>query len=206
MRKVRKKKRTREEVKPEPKEEDSQPNVEQRGPPNVHMAPPPPGARVKEPEDEWEIRGKRVIRYHRKPRKVTFTPSGTGCPVDVSKLKSKRVTHSINSDTQVIQECVDEWRCTMPYYNPFDDPNATWTGWTEFEIEDEHNVPVQEEPRGGAKRKADDEGNEGKNGMPDRPDETNEGAGIKRKAEDEGDDERIRRLTLRQKRAKPEEE
>ena len=159
--------------------------------PNVHMAPPPPGARVKEPEDEWEIRGKRVIRYHRKPRKVTFTPVGAGCPVDVSKLKPKRVTHSINLDTQVIQECVDEWRCTRPCYHPFEpDLNAAWTGWTEFEIEDEHNAPVQEEPRGGVKRKADGEGNEEKNGMPDRPDETHESTGVKRKAEEEEEDER----------------
>ena len=112
------------------------------------MAPPPPGARVKEElEDEWEVRGRRVIRHHRKPRKVTFTPVGTNCPVDVSKLKSKRVTHSINLESQVIQECVDEWRCDRPYYNPFEpDLNARWTGWAEFELEDEvTTLPAEEE-------------------------------------------------------------
>ena len=102
---------------------------------------------MKEAEDWWEIRGRRVIRHHRKPRKVTFTPVGTGCPVNVSKLKPKRVTHSINLDAQAIQESVDDWNRTMPYYNPFDDPNATWTGWTEFELKDEGNAPAEEGQR-----------------------------------------------------------
>ena len=137
----------------------------------------------------------KVICYHRKPRKMTFTPVNTRCPVNYTKLKSKRVTHCINLETGAIMECVDEWRCTHPHYCPFgsESNNVIWTGWTQFEIEDGSNSPAEEETRGGAKRKAEDEGNEERDRMPDRLDEAIEGAGVKRKAEDEGDEERTRR-------------
>ena len=108
------KKRSREEVKSEakPKEEDK--TKEETDRPNLHVAPPPPGARVKEEEDEWEIRGNRVICHHRKQRRMTFTPVNTKCPINYDKLKSKRVTHCINLETGDIKECVDEWRCIRP--------------------------------------------------------------------------------------------
>ena len=153
-------------------------------------APPPLEARVKEEEDEWEIRGNRVICYHRKPRKMTFTPVNTRCPVNFNKLKSKRVTHCINLETGEIRECVDEWRCTRPYYSPFEAEwaNASWTGWAEFEIEDEGNPPVEEEPRGGVTREVEED-------QEVNPEAEEDGAraGVKRKAEEEGDEERTRR-------------
>ena len=147
---VNKKKRSREEATPKGNQREEAPQ------PNVHMAPPPAGARVKEEEDEWVVKGNKVICFHRKPRRTTFTPVNTRCPVDYTKLKSKRVTHCINLETGAIVECVDERRCTRPYYSPFEpeSTNVTWTGWTEFEIEDERNLAAKEEPRGGAKRKA----------------------------------------------------
>ena len=121
---------------------------------------------------------------------MTFTPVNSRCPISYDKLKSKRVTHCINLETGDIKECVDEWRCARPYYSPFEAEwaNASWTGWTEFEIEDERNLPVEEEPRGGAKRKA-EEDQEAK--LDEDEDEAR--GGVKRKAEEEGDEERMRR-------------
>ena len=159
-------------------------------------APPPPEARVKEPEDWWEVRGNRVIRHHRKPRQITFTPAGTGCPIDVSKLTAKRVTHAINVDTQVIQETVDEWRCTRPYYNPFENsdlPNSTWTGWTEFEIMEEQAGLPQEETRGGAKRGPEEVEAEEDRAVTAKTEDESGKPGVKRTAEEEGDEERTRR-------------
>ena len=104
---VTRKKRSREETNPrtghftasEANPRRSEEKKEETDRPNLHMAPPPPGARVKEEQDEWEIRGNKVICYHRKPRKMTFTPVNTKCPINYTKLKSKRVTHCINLET-----------------------------------------------------------------------------------------------------------
>ena len=146
------------------------------------MTPPPPGARVKEPEDEWEIRGNKVICFHRKPRKMTLTPMNTKCPIDPKRLESKRVTHCINMETGEIKACVDEWRCTRPYHHPFEVEwgNVYWTGWTEFTIKDEPNQPAEEEPRGGAKRKAEEDHEANLD-----EDEDDTRGGVKRKAEEE---------------------
>ena len=57
---VTRKKRSREEAKDEVR------TKEESGRPNVHMAPPPAGARAKEEEDEWVIKGNKVICFHRK--------------------------------------------------------------------------------------------------------------------------------------------
>ena len=73
--------------------------------------------------DQWIVRGRSIIREFRTPRQMTFTPRGSGCPVDASRLKAKRVTHSIRIDDAegAIQVTEDDWRtATMPYFNPFE--------------------------------------------------------------------------------------
>ena len=151
------------------------------GPSVKASTPPPAEARVNDGlVDEWIIIGKRVIRQFRKPRLVTFTPHNTGCPVDPNRLKARRVTHCINVETGEIVECEDDWKtCQRPYFNPLDS-GERWTGWTEFEIEDEEvNEPMGQQ-EDGSKMVFED-------GSKKAP---------KRKAEDEGDDERAKREEL----------
>ena len=105
--------------------------------------------------------------------------------MDPSRLKSRRVTHCISTQPpHKIQECEDEWRCSRPYYNPLepDLPGATWTGWTEFEITEEQAELLQEEPRGGAKRRPEEAEAEEDKAVTARADNESGKPGVKRKA------------------------
>ena len=55
-----------------------------------------------------------------------------------------------------MKEIVDECRGNRPYYNPWEPelPGDVWTGWTEFDINDEANDRMEESPSSPAKRKA----------------------------------------------------
>ena len=132
----------------EAKEKETQPK------PNT---PPPEGARIKDLGDDWVTQGRKIIRQLRKPRLVTFTPVNTSCPIDVGKLKGRRLTHAVNLGTGEIKVIEDDWKSAVhPYFNQFG-TNARWTGWTEFEIEEELNLPAEEDARGGVKRKVEED-------------------------------------------------
>ena len=106
---------------------------------------------------------------------MALTPHHTGCPVDPNRLKARRVTHCINVETGEIVECEDGWKTSQhPYFNPLDS-GKRWTGWTEFELEDEEEV------------------NEPMDQRVEAPSERASGSDLKRKAEGEGDDERANR-------------
>ena len=65
-------------------------------------------------------------------------PTNGGCPVDWDKLKPRRFTHAILNESGEIREHEDAWYGNEDQAwamgNPF---NGYWTGWTEFEMEDE---------------------------------------------------------------------
>ena len=111
------------------------------------------------------------------------------------KLKGKRATHVIMNANGEIHEYVDDWTqgdAGGPSGDPHNPFNGEWTGWAEFEIEDEPNRPAEEE-RGGTKRKAEEDHEVTKEDEESSGVKTTAGAGVKRKAEKEGDEERTRR-------------
>ena len=108
------------------------------------------------------------------------------------KLKGKRTTQVIMDANGEIHEYVDDWTLDDAgglSGNPHDPFNGEWTGWAEFEIEDEPKPEVQEETGGGVKRKAEED----QEVTPEEEDSENPKSGVKRKAEEEGDEERTMR-------------
>ena len=128
-------KRSREEANPrmsEEKKEEARPKFN---------APPPAEARV-DLQDEWTLRGNNVTCLLRRPRRELFCPTGGGCPVSWQKLKGKRTTQVIMNANGEIREYVDDWTqddAGGPSGDPHNPFNGEWTGWAEFEIEDEPN-------------------------------------------------------------------
>ena len=60
------------------------------------------------------------------------------------RLKLKRITHAILTDSGEIHEVTDEWSADS-HLNINDPFGEEWTGWTEFEIEDEEvNEPMNQ--------------------------------------------------------------
>ena len=72
------------------------------------------------------------------------------------KLRGKRVTHVIMGANGNIHEYVDDWTqddAGGPSGDPHNPFNGEWTGWAEFEVEDERNPPDEEELRRGSLRR-----------------------------------------------------
>ena len=112
--------------------------------------------------DRWEIRDGTAIRHHRTPRTKMWIPRGLGAKPGY-KIKDQRETQVIYRDSGTMVEMSDNWRTEGEKELP-----GTWTGWAEFEYEEEgdYTGPFGNRPNANTER-------------------------FKRKAEDPGDEERL---------------
>ncbi|CAE7420861.1 RE2 [Symbiodinium natans] len=91
--------------------------------------------------DTWTVEGSYLIRHHRTPRRMLFTPPcAIDCPIDPTMVLGDRITEirAVGKKT-VLKVLKDDWICGS---NSNKDLEYLWTGKTKFRLLQRDATPV----------------------------------------------------------------